>query len=310
MKRFLLTTVTVLFLIVLNAQTTEPLVSEGKQWNVIYRFAPWTPPQPPTCYTTCYKLEGDIMIDGYNYKLMLSTYREDLSGWTINAALREENGKVYYRNYLTTNVFNSKETLLYDFNMQIGDSINPYPYDTNNYIYLILDDVRDTIIGESEFIRKKYTFYYSELGYHYYNDREVWIEGVGSEFGIFSAGDLTMMGGSNTLLCSYENGELVWENTGSLNTCFYSNYDITGVDEIDSKEISVYPNPAKNTVNIKFSDDIDCQSVEIYAIDGRLLKSQNSNLETVDVSKFESGIYILKVNMADGRNFAERIVKE
>ena len=52
------------------------------------------------------------------------------------------------------------------------------------------------------------------------------------------------------------------------------------------------------------------QSVEIYAIDGRLLKSQISNLETVDVSKLNAGIYILKVNMADGREFTERIVKE
>ena len=51
------------------------------------------------------------------------------------------------------------------------------------------------------------------------------------------------------------------------------------------------------------------QSVEIYAIDGRLLKSQISNFETVDVSKLNAGIYILKVNMADGKEFTERIVK-
>ena len=51
------------------------------------------------------------------------------------------------------------------------------------------------------------------------------------------------------------------------------------------------------------------QSVEIYALDGRLLKSQNSNCEIVDISSLESGVYILKVTMADGREFTERIVK-
>ena len=51
------------------------------------------------------------------------------------------------------------------------------------------------------------------------------------------------------------------------------------------------------------------QSVEFYALDGRLLKSQNSNCETVDISSLESGVYILKVTMADGREFTERIVK-
>ena len=52
------------------------------------------------------------------------------------------------------------------------------------------------------------------------------------------------------------------------------------------------------------------QSVEIYAIDGRLLKSQISNLETVDMSSLESGIYIIKVRLADGREYSERVVKE
>lgn len=83
------------------------------------------------------------------------------------------------------------------------------------------------------------------------------------------------------------------------------------VDENEAYNgISVYPNPARNIVNIAFSDDIDCQSVEIYTIDGRLLQSKSSNFETVDISDLNSGVYILKVNMADGREFTERIVKE
>ena len=91
-------------------------------------------------------------------------------------------------------------------------------------------------------------------------------------------------------------------------------FDYDDVGEIEDNEnavsLEIHPNPTQNTVNIKFSDDIECQSVEIYAIDGRLLKSQISNLETVDVSKLNAGIYILKVNMADGMEFTERIVKE
>ncbi|MBQ7533208.1 MAG: T9SS type A sorting domain-containing protein, partial [Bacteroidales bacterium] len=91
-------------------------------------------------------------------------------------------------------------------------------------------------------------------------------------------------------------------------------FDYDDVGEIEDNEnavsLEIHPNPTQNTVNITFSDDTDCQSVEIYALDGSLLKSQISNLETVDVSKLNAGIYILKVNMADGREFTERIVKE
>ena len=83
------------------------------------------------------------------------------------------------------------------------------------------------------------------------------------------------------------------------------------ISENESRHrILIYPNPAQNTVNVTFPDGADCQSVEIYAIDGRLLKSQISNFGTVDISKLNSGIYILKVNMADGKEFTERIVKE
>ena len=91
-------------------------------------------------------------------------------------------------------------------------------------------------------------------------------------------------------------------------------FDYDDVEEIEGYEnavsLEIHPNPTQNTVNITFSDDAGCQSVEIYAVDGRLLKSQISNLETVDVSKLNAGIYILKVNMADGREFTEKIVKE
>ena len=52
------------------------------------------------------------------------------------------------------------------------------------------------------------------------------------------------------------------------------------------------------------------QSVEIYAIDGRLLKSQNSNCETVDISNLESGVYILKMRMGDSQEFYTKVVKE
>ena len=73
-----------------------------------------------------------------------------------------------------------------------------------------------------------------------------------------------------------------------------------------------YPNPAQNTVNITFSDDIDGQSVEIYSVDGRIVETYGrASLQTaIDISNLNPGVYILKVNMADGTVHTERIVKE
>ena len=83
------------------------------------------------------------------------------------------------------------------------------------------------------------------------------------------------------------------------------------VDEKDAYNgISVYPNPARNIVHIAFSDDAACAQVDVYSLDGSLLKSQISDFERVDMSGLEPGIYIIKVRLADGREFAERIVRE
>ena len=89
-----------------------------------------------------------------------------------------------------------------------------------------------------------------------------------------------------------------------------SDYDSTNGQLCNENPFVCYPNPSNGVVNLSFAENTGCQSVDIYAIDGRLLKSQGSDFERVDMSGLESGIYIIKVRMADGREFAERIVKE
>ena len=88
-------------------------------------------------------------------------------------------------------------------------------------------------------------------------------------------------------------------------------YDAIGENvESIAKPYFCYPNPAKDIVYIEFSPDVDCQSVEIYTLDGRLLKSQNNNFDKINITNLNSGVYLMKVRMSDGSEFTERIVKE
>ncbi|MBQ2187293.1 MAG: T9SS type A sorting domain-containing protein [Bacteroidales bacterium] len=82
------------------------------------------------------------------------------------------------------------------------------------------------------------------------------------------------------------------------------------VEENACNPVAIYPNPSSSVINLSFAENTGCQLVEIYAIDGRLLQSQGSDFERVDMSGLEPGIYIIKVRLADGREFTERIVKE
>ncbi len=90
-------------------------------------------------------------------------------------------------------------------------------------------------------------------------------------------------------------------------------YDAVGENaESVAKPYFCYPNPAKDIVYIELSPDVNCQSVEIYTLDGRLVETlpETSQQTTINVENLNAGVYILKLRMADGKEFAERIVKE
>ncbi|MBO7460507.1 MAG: T9SS type A sorting domain-containing protein, partial [Bacteroidales bacterium] len=74
--------------------------------------------------------------------------------------------------------------------------------------------------------------------------------------------------------------------------------------------IAIYPNPVSDYIYIELSDNSICTAIEIYSLDGRLVKSQINNLSTIDLSSLPMGVYIVKIRMADGKEFAERIIKE
>lgn len=71
-----------------------------------------------------------------------------------------------------------------------------------------------------------------------------------------------------------------------------------------------YPNPASDQLFVEISPDVQCEEMEIFTLDGRMMKSQNNNFEAIDISNLSAGVYILKVTMADGKEYSERIVKE
>ena len=85
------------------------------------------------------------------------------------------------------------------------------------------------------------------------------------------------------------------------------------VEETDfANEISVYPNPAKDIVNITFSNNAECRSIDIYSIDGRLVvetfRETSLQSSTINIANLTPGLYLIKVRMSDGKEFTEKIV--
>jgi hypothetical protein len=69
--------------------------------------------------------------------------------------------------------------------------------------------------------------------------------------------------------------------------------------KISISDVSVYPNPAKNFVNISAGEKID--SATIYDLTGRIVKRSYPNKEIFDfnISDLSNGIYLVKLNAGD-----------
>ena len=80
-----------------------------------------------------------------------------------------------------------------------------------------------------------------------------------------------------------------------------------------NKNVSIYPNPVKDNLNINIKDFSGEVSIKIIDINGREVFNKNINnfntSNVLDLSAFSSGIYVLKLS-GEGLNYSEKIILE
>ena len=85
------------------------------------------------------------------------------------------------------------------------------------------------------------------------------------------------------------------------------------IDELNNPlEFGVYPNPVGEDLTIKLSSSYNSIRVNIYSIDGKLVKDvevSNETLFKTNVSELQSGTYLVKIN-ADGKLGSSIVVKK
>lgn len=89
------------------------------------------------------------------------------------------------------------------------------------------------------------------------------------------------------------------------------NIVITSMDEAEiSGEISIFPNPAVEIINVQFNKPQDKTTIELYTIDGKLVLNRmlySETLSSIDMSGYATGTYILKIKNKNTKSF--QIVK-
>ena len=83
---------------------------------------------------------------------------------------------------------------------------------------------------------------------------------------------------------------------------------ITSFYKVSKNELSLYPNPATNRLQIQ-SGGLPVSGVNIYNSSGQLVMQQNNALQSVDIAPLPRGLYIAEVITPQG-NMRKRWVKE
>lgn len=77
------------------------------------------------------------------------------------------------------------------------------------------------------------------------------------------------------------------------------------------KEWSVFPNPARELVNIRVEGNERIVLCQVYDMNGRLLINLEGNQEDgLNISQLSAGMYLLRVNLADGTVLQKKLLKE
>ncbi|MFK8059611.1 MAG: T9SS type A sorting domain-containing protein [Polaribacter sp.] len=91
------------------------------------------------------------------------------------------------------------------------------------------------------------------------------------------------------------------DTDGKAFSAYSLGYSLSVSDNEFQKEILVYPNPTKGKLNISISKSFNTIDLEVYTVQGKLIKSgiekvTNGNAN-FDVSSISKGVYFIKLNM-------------
>jgi len=80
----------------------------------------------------------------------------------------------------------------------------------------------------------------------------------------------------------------------------------------DAKSLTIWPNPSSGSLNISLRTASAALDVEIFSIEGKkmLQKSSISSDEVIDVSKFQPGLYFLRVQTKDNQILTQKFIRK
>jgi hypothetical protein len=267
MKHSTIIVLLILHLTNLGSQDYIPFDLENGEWFCYYSIkGGFFGGHGSTAYSSDklkFYCKGDTIINDTVFKKMY------YAGHTSSV----DNPKNYVSGYLgaiRNDTVNKKvwynDNLLYDFNVQVGDTLH-----FGCHFYIV--DSYDSISYCNKY-HKRYKII------NFDNQTRHLIEGIGLDAGLIPRECMTNIG---SLLCYQEvNNELCIECE-----------NFTSIEDFNYELVVIYPNPTNGVISIVAPEQVSL--VEIFDLNGRLLKTITDDFTQIQLEG--KGLFILKIEL-------------
>lgn len=256
-------------------------------------------------WTNYYFFAGDSVFNEKTYKKVFYYKDEQHTERFFAGLMREENKKTYFAYYQASLETLLEETLLYDFSLEQGETFEYVmgfgDYSETEILYVLQSD---SVLINNE--QKKRLIIVSKYNTDWVIDTIV--ENLGSLYGLLYPLCYMCDGAFNELLCYTQNNELLYQNS-KYSKCYYdSPKELASTQTIVINDCNIFPNPVDDILNISCLNNAILR-VEIFDNLGRQVCSQ-THKNTIDVSSFSKGLYLLKVYDANKQVSVFKIIKK
>lgn len=237
-------------------------------------------------------IQGDTILDGVEY-MKLYTFGETSQEYMgsgqdefcsenytyhgLSYLIRSENRRMYIRELYGS----TEELLLYDFNLEVGDTL-PDTFTSNFNEYITISGI-DSIEVNGEYYKR---FQLQNSGSQYL------MEGIGSQSGLFAP--LGSLFDCGFFLVCYRQNETLYYDTQAGMECALS----VSVQYPEAKpEITISPNPLHTSGTLEIGSIQGAVNVDIHDITGKIVRQMDYTNQPITLSRngLQSGLYFLTV---------------
>ena len=121
-------------------------------------------------------------------------------------------------------------------------------------------------------------------------------------------GDITFYGAFNAANGNGgTSGDVIYTSSLMVNEKSASTTSV--FENVLAEQITVYPNPAADHINIaSFSNEFEISNVLIFDLNGALV-NKTSNTNKIDISALKAGMYHVVLNLYNGEKVSKRVIK-